>query len=74
MKTVRLFVNDNETSKNVSKIVTEKLESANFQIVEENYDLAIAIGGDGSFLRMIKSSNFNENCVTIQTITRKSKE
>lgn len=65
MKTVRLFVNDNETSKNVSKIVTEKLESANFQIVEENYDLAIAIGGDGSFLRMIKSSNFNENCLYI---------
>ena len=65
MKTVRLFVNDNETSKNVSKIVTEKLESANFQIVEDNYDLAIAIGGDGSFLRMIKSSNFNENCLYI---------
>ncbi len=65
MKTVRLFVNDNETSKNVSKIVKEKLESANFQIVEDNYDLAIAIGGDGSFLRMIKSSNFNENCLYI---------
>ena len=65
MKTVRLFVNDNKTSKNVSKIVKEKLESANFQIVEDNYDLAIAIGGDGSFLRMIKSSNFNENCLYI---------
>lgn len=65
MKTVRLFVNDNETSKNVSKIVKEKLESANFQIVEDNYDLAIAIGGDGSFLRMIKSSSFNENCLYI---------
>ena len=65
MKSVKLFVNDNETSKNVSKIVKEKLESANFQIVEDNYDLAIAIGGDGSFLRMIKSSNFNENCLYI---------
>ena len=65
MKTVRLFVNDNETSKNVSKIVKEKLESANFQIVEDNYDLAIAIGGDGSFLRMIKNTNFNENCLYI---------
>lgn len=65
MKTVKLFVNDNETSKNVSKIVKEKLESANFQIVEDNYDLAIAIGGDGSFLRMIKNTNFNENCLYI---------
>ena len=65
MKTVKLFVNDNEESRNVSKIVREKLEIANFQIVEDNYDLAIAIGGDGSFLRMIKSSNFNENCLYI---------
>ena len=65
MKTVRLFVNDNETSQNVSKIVKEKLESANFQMVEDDYDLAIAIGGDGSFLRMIKATNFNENCLYI---------
>ena len=65
MKSVKLFVNDNEESRNVSKIVREKLEIANFQIVEDNYDLAIAIGGDGSFLRMIKSSNFNENCLYI---------
>lgn len=65
MKTVRLFVNDNEESRNVSKIVREKLEIANFQIVEDNYDLAIAIGGDGSFLRMIKNTNFNENCLYI---------
>lgn len=65
MKTVKLFVNDNEESRNVSKIVREKLEIANFQIVEDNYDLAIAIGGDGSFLRMIKNTNFNENCLYI---------
>ena len=65
MKSVRLFVNDNEESRNVSKIVKEKLEIANFQIVEDNYDLAIAIGGDGSFLRMIKSTHFNENCLYI---------
>ena len=65
MKTVKLFVNDDEESRNVSKIVREKLEIANFQIVEDNYDLAIAIGGDGSFLRMIKNTNFNENCLYI---------
>ena len=65
MKTVKLFVNDNEESRNVSKIVREKLEIANFQMVEDNYDLAIAIGGDGSFLRMIKNTNFNENCLYI---------
>ena len=66
MKTVRLFVNDNETSQNVSKIVKEKLKQANFQMVEDDYDLAIAIGGDGSFLRMIKATNFNEGIAWVK--------
>lgn len=65
MQTVRLFVNENETAKNIAKIVKVKLESANFQIVEDNYDIAIAVGGDGSFLRMIKATNFNENCLYV---------
>lgn len=65
MKTVKLFVNDNEKSQNISKIVKEKLKNANFQIVDDNYDLAIAIGGDGAFLRMVKNTNFNENCLYV---------
>lgn len=65
MKNVKLFVNNTENAKNISEIVKEKLEMANFLIVEDNYDLAIAIGGDGSFLRMIKATNFNENCLYI---------
>ena len=32
-----------------------------FNLVDYNYDLAIAIGGDGSFLRMVKSNNFNSD-------------
>lgn len=65
MKTVKLFVNNNTQSQQVASLVTEKLQSANFTIVEENYDLAIAIGGDGSFLRMIKSANFNSECIYV---------
>ena len=32
---------------------------------DSEYDLAIAIGGDGSFLRMIKSNNFNSNIIYV---------
>ena len=56
---VKLFVNDNSKSRDVENKVKEALLRHNFLIVEDNYDLGIAIGGDGSFLRMIRESNFN---------------
>lgn len=65
MKTVKLFVNNNEQSQQVASLVTKKLQSANFTLVDTDYDLAIAIGGDGSFLRMIKNSNFNTECLYV---------
>ena len=59
---VKLFVNDNLKSKSVSNIVREKLLENDFLIVDEDFDLGIAIGGDGAFLRMVTSSNFNSDC------------
>ena len=65
IKKVKLFVNDNIKSNSVSKKVKEKLITNGFEIVDEGYQLAIAIGGDGSFLRMVKKTNFNEDCFYI---------
>ena len=45
----------------VSKLLRNKLVKNGYQVVENDYDLAIAIGGDGSFLRMVKENNFNDN-------------
>ena len=59
IKKIKLFINDNLRSNKVAREVKEKLEKNKFVIVEEGYDLAIAIGGDGSFLRMVKNANFN---------------
>ena len=61
IKRVKLFVNDNDLSKRVAEEVTQELTKYGFEIVNENFDLGISIGGDGCFLRMVKSSNFNEN-------------
>lgn len=60
---VKLFANDNEYSKSIEKELKEKLINRNYIICddEKEIDLAIAIGGDGSFLRMIKSCDFSDN-------------
>ena len=65
IKKFRLFVNDNDKSREVSDIVNSKLCEAGFKCVKKDYDLAIAIGGDGSFLRMVKATNFNSNVLYI---------
>lgn len=59
IKRVKLFVNNNIKSRKVAKEITEILQKKKFEIVEDNFDIGIAVGGDGSFLRMIKNSNFN---------------
>lgn len=65
IKKFRLFVNDNDKSREVANIVNSKLCEAGFKSVKKDYDLAIAIGGDGSFLRMVKATNFNSNVLYI---------
>ena len=62
---VKLFINENVKSRRVAKKVRETLHKKGFQEVEEDYSLAIAIGGDGSFLRMIKESNFNSDILYV---------
>lgn len=61
IKRVKLFINENDISKKVAKIVKAKLESNGFIVTDLNYDLAIALGGDGSFLRMVNSTSFNSD-------------
>ena len=58
---IKLFVNDNEKSRNVAKRLESDLTHYNFELVDEGYDLAISIGGDGSFLKMVNETNFNPN-------------
>ena len=65
IKKVKLFVNENEKSQKVAEKVRESLNKNGFIEVEDNYDLGIAIGGDGSFLRMVKESNFNSNILYV---------
>lgn len=57
---IKFFPNNNEKSEEIEKVLKEKLVSSKFEIVDDSkYDLAIAIGGDGSFLRMVKNNVFD---------------
>lgn len=58
---VKIFCNNNVKSNDVKRKLIAKLIENDFEIVDDDYDLAIAIGGDGSFLRMVKSTNFNSD-------------
>lgn len=60
---IMLFANNNEYSKKIEREIKEKLLKRNYIISNDinDTDLAIAIGGDGSFLRMVKACNFNDN-------------
>lgn len=57
---VKLFVNDNEKSQIVAKDLELELVKYGFKIVNKGFDLAISVGGDGSFLRMVNETKFND--------------
>jgi len=58
---IKFFPNNSDISNELLKIATKEFLEGGFEIVDEGYELAIAIGGDGSFLRMLKENGFNSN-------------
>ena len=56
---IKLYVNDNDLSISVARNLIEELKKYQFEIVDEDPDLFISVGGDGSFLRMVKEARFN---------------
>lgn len=65
LKRVALFVRDGNESRQCAKMVERVFVKEGFEIVTEDYDLAVAVGGDGTFLRMVKESNFDSAVVYV---------
>jgi len=65
LKKVKIFSNENEQAKAVYITLKSKLLSADFDIVDKNPELSIAIGGDGSFIRMLKTSDYNVDTIFV---------
>ena len=61
IKRIKLYTNNKTNNLEEVKIIKNKLLNNGFEIVDNNYDLIIALGGDGTFLRMINDNKFNSN-------------
>ena len=61
IKRVKLYINENKKSIEVAENLKQELKKYQIEIVEDHYDLAISIGGDGTFLKMVRKNHFNEN-------------
>lgn len=61
IKNIKLFINKNEESIKLGKVVRENFIKNGFNITDDDFDLGIAIGGDGAFLRMVRSTSFDSN-------------
>ena len=62
---IKLFIKNNSFSMIIANSLKDKLLKNNFKIVDNDYDLAIAIGGDGTFLKMIQENNFNNKIIYV---------
>ena len=58
---IKLYSKENEISKNYCNVLLNELIKNNYKIVDNNFDLAISIGGDGTFLKMIHENMFNNS-------------
>lgn len=60
---IKMYIKNSNDAKETAKIIREKLLENNFQVVEKNFDLALSIGGDGTFLKMVHENKFNNNII-----------
>ena len=60
IKNFKLFVNHNDQSIRLAKIVRDSFIRNGFNESNESIDLGIAIGGDGAFLRMVRGTDFDD--------------
>lgn len=65
IKRVRIIRNDTTIAKNMSEELARKLVEGNFEVVKENPDLVVFIGGDGTFLSGCQIIDFNEDAMCV---------
>lgn len=64
VKTFQLFVRPDEKSRQIADTIRELNTKSAIPLIEaENADLVIAIGGDGTFIDAVTSTNFSKNSI-----------
>lgn len=60
IKTVKIFENNSRASQYTVEVLRERFLYNNLKIIDDNNaDLIISVGGDGTFLQTLKETNFN---------------
>ncbi len=62
---VAFFIRDVDESRRHAATVAICFVEQGYVIDDEDYDLAVAVGGDGTFLSMVESSNFDEDVIYV---------
>lgn len=62
---VKLFSNNKEDSQFIANIMKSELVREGISVSKDNFDVGIAIGGDGSFLHMVRQTKFDTNCMYV---------
>ena len=57
---VKLYVKENNNAHRVEKLVKNALSKHNFELNNDNFDMEISIGGDGTFLKMLRSNKYKD--------------
>lgn len=58
---IKLYIKDTKKVKDIAEKINNELLIHNYEINDKYYDLAISIGGDGTFIKMIHENNFKTN-------------
>ena len=58
---IKIFSSDTPYSKEILAELTSKLTERGYTICDKDYQLAIAVGGDGTFIKMVNECKFNSN-------------
>ena len=61
IKNIKLFVNHNDQSIRLAKLVKDNFIKNGFNVSDDSFDLGIAVGGDGAFIRMVRNSGFDSS-------------
>lgn len=61
IKRVKLYVKANNNARRIEKLIKNALDKHNLELNDDDYDILISVGGDGTFLKMLRANDYNNN-------------
>ena len=60
IKRVKLYVKENNNAHRIEKLVKSVLVKHNLELNNNDFDIIISIGGDGTFLKMLRNNQYSD--------------